>query len=343
LETKESVSPDEHTLEKAFEETYPFFLQSMRTDREAGLQQFARLARAWLALHPTPSMQAMTPEERDAVAEAAIARCVQKNGEPLRNYTDKGEPFGRWFSRVTEDTAARELRRKPKAVREVTARSEPGPPPRQVAPVKPARSTAPAPAVEPIARGVGASRGGSPARGGPPARRPAAAFSWLRSPVVFVPIVILAALIVINSLRPATRSHIGRALRGSRTLVASAALLSHADAAASQYDVLSIPPLPHTEARGASPSTLTVVFQDAGPVVLRLDMDLEPESPVPFEARIDDAEGRTVWSSPLDFSLLQGAALNLRIDPATFEPSAYTIRLADTDGGAFMQWAFSVQ
>jgi len=286
-------------------------------------------------------MQAMTPEERDAVAEAAIARCVRKNGEPLRNYTDTGEPFGRWFAKVTEDTAARELRRKPKAVREVTAGSEPEPPPLQVAPVKPARPTAPA--AEPEARGVGASRGGSPARGGPPARRPAAAFSWLRSPVVFVPIVILAALIVINVLRPATRSHIGRALRGSRTLVASAALLSHADAAASQYDVLSIPPLPHTEARGASLNTLTVVFQDAGPVVLRLNMDLEPESPVPFEARIEDAERRAVWSSPVDLSLLDGAALNLRIDPLTFEPSAYTIRLADIDGGAFMQWAFSVR
>ena len=286
-------------------------------------------------------MQTMTAEERDAVAEAAIARCVRKNGEPLRNYNDTGEPFGRWFAKVAEDTAMRELRRKPKVAPEVPAPSEPEPPPRQVRPMRP---TGPAAAAaEPVARRAGASRGGSPASGGPPARQPAAAFSWLRSPVVFVPIVILAALIAINVLRPATRSHIGRTLRGSRTSVASATLLSQADAAASQYDVLSIPPLPHTEMRGASPSTLTVVFRDAGPVVLRLDMDLEPESPVPFEARIDDAEGRTVWNSPLDLSLLEGAALNLRIDPATFEPNAYTIRLADTDGGAFVQWAFSVR
>lgn len=345
LEAKESVTPDEHTLERAFDETYPRFLQSMKADRDAGLQQFARSARAWLALHPTPSMQGMTAEERDAVAEAAIARCVRKNGEPLRNYTDTGEPFGRWFAKVTEDTAMRELRRKPKAVREVIAHSEPEPAPRRNAPVKPPPppASAPAPAAERVTRGVRASRGETPARGGPQVRQPSSASSWLRSPVIFVPILILAVLVAINILRPATRSHLDRALRGSRTAVASAALLSQADATASQYDVLSIPPLPHTETRGASPTNLTVVFREAGPVVLQLNMDLEPESPVPFEARIDDAEGRTVWSSPLDLTLLEGALLNLRIDPATFEPNAYTIRLTDTDGGAFVQWAFSVR
>jgi hypothetical protein len=105
------MPPEEKDLERNFTRSFPHFLELLETDPDAAVTEFADMARRWLPAHPSPSMQALSTSEKNQVVEETIKRCLRKEAEPLRNYTDHGAPFGDWLSRVAEDTCAKRTRR----------------------------------------------------------------------------------------------------------------------------------------------------------------------------------------------------------------------------------------
>jgi len=91
-------------IDTVFSQPFPPFLELLKIDPDAAIEEFVRCGVIWLQDHPTPAMRSLTPDERDDVVEDAIARCLQKDGEPLRNYTNLWGSFGAWLASVAQST-----------------------------------------------------------------------------------------------------------------------------------------------------------------------------------------------------------------------------------------------
>jgi DNA-directed RNA polymerase specialized sigma24 family protein len=104
------MPPENKNPDQIFTQPFPHFLESLTTDLEKASAEFSELARSWLLAHPTSSMQILSDSDRREVVNGTIERCLQKDAEPLRNYSDQGAPFGDWLARVAEDTCTKWIR-----------------------------------------------------------------------------------------------------------------------------------------------------------------------------------------------------------------------------------------
>ncbi len=143
----------------------------METDAETARSEFVKYARPWLMKHPTPSMQALDQAEQRQVVRETVERCLRKDGEPLRNYTDVWGSFGAWLSSVAEHTCAAKHQTQPRLPSADT------PPATDAKPVPPV-----APAGKQAVR-VGAS-----------------ILQKLRTPWIFLPILIIVAIFFVKGI-----------------------------------------------------------------------------------------------------------------------------------------------
>ena len=340
---------DKKNVDQLFAEPYPPFLEQLKTDPQAALDEFSRYAGQWLIAHPSPSMKPLTPDEQQDVVEETIKRCVAKEGAPLLNYTDMWGNFGKWLENVAEQTCIakhEKIEAKPKPAADGPAAPAPAP----AAAAKPAESPGPSPAARPAespAASPTAKPAAAPARKEPPdpaatpphLRKPPAEerpthamhafYKWIRSPVVFVPLAIVVAVIVVRAIQTS-----GGGAQSSRTATTGPidiVLLTDEESRAPQYDLL--------ELDGLSPSaenneqvSMTAVFRSGRLTVLRMATEGLPEDAYPDRIVVENEAGEIAWDSQIDPEAIAEGSINLRIDPYTIVPGEYTIRVLSHTG-----------
>jgi DNA-directed RNA polymerase specialized sigma24 family protein len=310
------MPPEKRDLDQVFAQPFPHFLEMMKTARAAGLAEFAKCARPWLSAHPTPSMRTLTAAEQQDVVEETVQRCLQKDGEPLQNYTDLWGNFGAWLASVAENTCA-------------AKHKKPGQSAPQPQPTEPVR--------EPAGVSAGAAAPGPAAPGKPslqtvpkeerPSRAVHAFLQWLRSPLVFVPILILAAIAIVRGIRPDIELIPSRK---ERSIPVIAALLPESETKNVYYDVLETPMLPPAPDGVQTRRSVTTIFRQDRLVVLRLERDLSKESSPPSGISIWNKAGETIWSTALEPGFIEAEVLYLRLDSTTFPSDDYEVSIVDS-------------
>ncbi len=346
------MPPEKKNLDQLFAEPFPSFLEQLKTDPAAALDEFTRSAGPWLIAHPTPSMKPLTPDEQQDIVEETIKRCIAKDGEPLRNYTDMWGSFGEWLANVAEQTCIAkhekiEIKPKPPA-----GPSTPTPAAKPT--VKPAESPATRPAASPTAKP--ATSPAAPARKEPPGpaatpptdhkppieERPTRAmhafYKWIRSPVVFVPLAIIVAVIVVRAIQTSGDSQSSRtATTGPIDIV----MLSDEESRAPQYDLLELENLPPAAKVGEQVS-MTAVFRSGRLTVLRLATEGFPDDAYPDRVVVENEAGEIAWDSQIDPETFAEGSINLRIDPNTIVPGEYTIRFLSPAGTPISRSVFAI-
>ncbi|MCK5619515.1 MAG: hypothetical protein KAJ17_08945 [Candidatus Krumholzibacteria bacterium] len=341
------MSQEKENLDQIFAQPFPQFLELLKTDAQAATTQFAEYARQWLLAHPTPSMGEQTSEEQQAIVEETIERCLRKEAEPLRNYSDVWGSFGAWLSSVAESTcAARARERQPKnnvvwMDEEAASQSPPPKPPSTDAAASNAATItadgAAAQELPPHKTPVRTTRpkAEAPKAEGPkkvphpydkPDRPVHAFFLWLRSPRIFIPIVlIVVAIFVIRGTRQSsqygTRSYTPQPI--------DVVLMSESEVKRSSFDVLPIPSLPTANVESAK-VPLTAIFRETRMVVLQLDVSVSLGSSAQTEVSLRDKSDAVVWSEVLDETYLDSGRLYLRIAPMSFAPTDYELIVTDS-------------
>jgi hypothetical protein len=323
--------PVKKDLDAIFAQRIPPFLELMKTDPKAALAEFERSAGHWLFAHPTPSMQSLTAVEQQDVIRETIDRCLSKDGEPLRNYTDMWESFGDWLSSVAENTCASRYRSraaKPKPPGEgerraaVRAREPAG------TPAAPARRRAAEAKPAPARR--------RPASEERPTRVLSSFLEWVRSPRVLIPVTIVVLIVAVRAFQ--TRrdpSSVAVTTSGPIDIL----LLNDNEARNPQYDVLELDAIPAGD-NGNVP--VTALFRSGRMTVLRVSTRGVPEGAQPTRIVVENGEGEVAWDSPLDAGMLGGNSLNLRIDPGTIVPDDYAVRVYDAAGAVVLRSAFTI-
>jgi len=335
---------DKKNVDQLFAEPFPPFLEQLKTDPQAALDEFSRYAGQWLIAHPSPSMKPLTPDEQQDVVEETIKRCVAKEGAPLLNYTDMWGNFGKWLENVAEQTCIakhEKIEAKPKPAADGHAAPAPAP----AAAAKPAESPDPRPAtsssVKPATSPAAPARKEPPIQAAtpptdhkPPAeerltRATRAFYKWIRSPVVFVPLAIVVAIIVVRAIQ--TSGGGGQSSRTATTGPIDIVMLSAEESRAPQYDLL--------ELDGLSPSaenneqvSMTAVFRSGRLTVLRMAIEGFPEDAYPDRIVVENEAGEIAWDSQIDPEAIAEGSINLRIDPYTIVPGQYTIRVLSHTG-----------
>jgi DNA-directed RNA polymerase specialized sigma24 family protein len=341
------MSQEKENLDQIFALPFPQFLELLKTDAQAATTQFAEYARQWLLAHPTPSMGEQTAEEQQAIVEETIERCLKKEAEPLRNYTDAWGSFGAWLSSVAENTCATRAReRQPKKrvvwMDEEAATPPPPPKPPTAGPAagKAATITAhltaaqePPPHQTPVKTTrpkTKTRRADAPKKVPSPSDKPVrpvqAFFVWLRSPRIFIPIVlIIVAIFVIRGTRQSSRD-------GTRPYTPQpidVVLMSESEVRRSSFDILPIPSLPKVSVESAKvPST--AIFRETRLVVLQLDVSVSLGTSAQTEVSLRDKSENVVWSELLDEGYLDSGKVYLRITPTTFAPDDYDVLVTDS-------------
>jgi hypothetical protein len=328
----------EHTdHDQVFAEPYPRFLELLKTDTQAATEEFVRYARPWLLAHPTPGMRDLSPEEQHAVVEETIERCLRKEGEPLRNYTDVWGTFGDWLASVAESTCASRAGKKgqKKSVRFMDEEIEepkktPRPAPAPTGPAKekpPRRQPAPPP----------------PAWKTPPDEKPSRAvrafLGWLRSPRVFVPILLVVIVVAIFR---GTHKGPDRSPASRTNVPIDAVVMGAAEVGRASFDVLPIPSLPALEEEDAK-VPVTAVFRQSRMVVLQLDVASVADDATAAAVEVRNEAGETVWNDVIDPDALGSGTLYLRIDPNTFPSGDYQVLVTDTGAQVIARSVFMVR
>jgi hypothetical protein len=323
------MATDKTDIEQVLDQPYPEFLELMNSDPETAMAKFERCARSWLASHPTPLMQSLTAAEQEDVIDETIARCTNKNGEPLRNYSNMWGSFGKWLESVAESTCSTQFpKRTPKP--RARAREDGSPSAGRPADV-------PAPAPKPAAAAAPASK-----RNARAAARPALSLgtllAWLRSPLVLAPIAIVAVIVAIG----AFQSSRGPSARGPVTTgPIDIALLGDGEAQNAQYDALELDHIP-ASAHAAGRVPMTAVFRSGRLTVLRLSTSELAENSLPNRLVVVNKAGEIAWDSPIDPESMGAGAVNLRIDPGTIVPDEYTIQVKDAADVVLLTSAFTI-
>jgi DNA-directed RNA polymerase specialized sigma24 family protein len=306
---------------------YPPFLEQLETDPEAAMAEFERCARRWLRSHPSASMQSLTAAEQQDVIDETIQRCLAKDGEPLKNYTDMWGSFGTWLTSVAERTCSANFRTraaKPKP------RREEGQKPAETATEtyggSPGRKTTDLPP-----RQDSAVKRLAPA---PPSLR--TIFALLRSPRVLIPVAILSVFVAFRAFQTSSNSpHRGQATTGPIEI----ALLSGDEIRNSQYDVLALDNYPGGE---DAEVPMTAVFRSGRLTVLQMAPEAPTEDSYPSRVIVVNKEGAVAWEAPIDLESMSEGSLNLRIDPRTIIADEYTIQVTDLSGAVVFKSAFTV-
>jgi hypothetical protein len=358
---------EKKNLDQLFAEPFPSFLEQLKTDPKAALDEFTRCAGPWLVAHPTPSMKPLTPDEQQDIVEETIKRCVAKDGEPLRNYTDMWGSFGEWLMSVAESTSAAKFgKRAPRAARPA---GPPGPDPPSESPANPAKPTKPAaqpvptapatkntadkpaaaekqptpPGSAPTREQPSGSAAKPPHRRKPPAEeRPTrgmhAFYKWIKSPIVLVPLAIIVAIIVVRAFQT---SGGGQSSRTATTAPIDIVMLTDKEARAPQYDLLELDKLPPAAVVDEQVS-MTAVFRSGRLTVLRLATEGFPEDAYPDRIVVENEAGEIAWDSQIAPETFAEGSINLRIDPNTIVPGEYTIRILSPAGTPISRAIFAV-
>jgi hypothetical protein len=328
------MTVEKKNLDKLFEQPFPPFLEQLKTDPKAALDEFARCAGPWLTAHPTPSMKPLTPDEQQDVVEDTIKRCIAKNGEPLRNYTDMWGSFGEWLQSVAENSSAAKFgKREPRS-------APPGPEPPYESPATPAP---PAVKKAPDKQKAGPPEPAPPHhRKPPPKERPTrgmqAFHKWIRSPVVLVPLAIVVAIIVVRAFQTSGEDPRSRtATTGPIDIV----MLGDAESRGPQYDLLELDKLPPA-AQANEQVSMTAVFRSGRLTVLRMVTDGFPDDAYPDRIVVENEAGEIAWDSQISPEAFAEGAINLRIDPNTIVPGEYTIRILSPAGAPITRAIFAV-
>jgi hypothetical protein len=278
----------------------------MESDTEAAKSEFVKYARPWLMKHPTPSMQALTPAEQRQVVRETVDRCLRKDGEPLRNYTDVWGTFGAWLSSVAEHTCATKYKTQPRAPVAETP---------QVFETKPAEPTAPIAKQE-----AGAGR---------------TFFQKLRTPWIFLPILVIIAVVFVMGIT-SKKQPSGQYI--DRSLPVNVILVGRSEARNTYFDVMPVSLVPV----GKSPQDKlpeTTIFRESRVVVLQLDRGISNDKMVPSRILFQNKSGETVWSTGIEAEALDGESFFLQLEPRTFPPDDYEILVVDAIGNAISKAA----
>ena len=295
------MSSEQKSLDQIFDQPYPEFLELLKTDSEAALQEFVKYARPWLMKHPTPCMKALSTAQQREIVRDTVDRCLQKDGAPLRGYTDVWDSFGDWLSSVAENTCISKYKEQPQA---------PG------TDSPPATESKPADRVTPP--GVWLSRTGR------------ALFQRLRTPWVFLPILAVVAVVFVLGIRSDKQSG-GQYI--DRSLPVDVTLVERSEAQNTYFDVMPVTLVPV----GKTPQAKlpeTTIFRESRMIVLQLDHGLLENKMVPSKILFQNKAGETVWSAGVEPEVLDEESFFLRLDPKTFPPDDYEILVVDAVGNA---------
>lgn len=306
--------------DQIFAQPFPYFLELLETDTQAAAEEFTKCARPWLLSHPTPGMRDLSIEDQQAIVDETIERCLRKDGEPLRGYTDVWGTFGGWLINVAERTCESRCGNKVpksavKTVRTVLFMDEEIATPKAKGRRKPPQKKTP--------------RGKSVRRTPPllenPSRAVHAFLGWLRTPRIFVPIlIVVVAVAALRGARPGSE----RSTASYTPVPIDAVLMGDVEMRRSSFDVLPIPPLPTVEAAGTE-VPVTAVFRQSRLIVLQLDVASISDGTTLATVEIRNKSGEVVWSDLVDADSFSGI-LSLRINPNTFPPGDYELLLTDT-------------
>jgi hypothetical protein len=353
------MSQDKENLDQIFAQPFPHFLELLKTDAQAATTQFAEYARQWLLANPTPSMGERTAEEQQAIVEETIERCLIKDAEPLRNYADVWGAFGAWLSSVAENTceaSARKRQPKKKVVwmdEEAASQSPPQKSPsagaaasnaatitaQDTAPPEPPPHKTPVKLTRPKTDTPKAERPQKVPHLYDKPSRPVHAFVvWLRSPRIFIPIMLaVIAIFVIRGTRQSsqygTRSYTPQPI--------DIQLMSDSEVQRSYFDILPIPSLPTANVESAK-VPLTAIFRETRLVVLQLDVSVSLGNSAQTQVSLRDNKDVVVWSELLDEGYLDSGKLYLRIAPMSFAPTDYELIVKDS-GVVIARSAFVVR
>ena len=349
------MTVEKKNLDQLFEERFPPFLEQLKTNPQAALDEFSRYAGQWLIAHPTPSMKPLTPDEQQDIVEETIRRCVAKNGEPLRNYSDMWGSFGEWLKSVAESSSAAKFGKR--APRTAPPAGPPGPEPPSESPAKPTAPAGKKAADKPAAAEEQAAPPGSapaqkqpsgPAAKPPNRRKPPAGerqtramhafYKWIRSPVVLVPLAIVVAIIAVRAFQT---SGGGPGRSTATTGPIDIVMLSDTESRAPQYDLLELDKLPPSVTPDEQVS-MTAVFRSGRLSVLRMTTDGLPEDAYPDRIVVENEAGEIAWNSQIDPETFAEGSINLRIDPGTIIPGQYTIRVLSQTGAPITRAVFAV-
>jgi len=293
------VSPDQTNIDDIFSQKFPGFLKLMESDTEAAKSEFVKYARPWLMKHPTPSMKALTTAEQRQVVRETVERCLRKDGEPLRNYTDVWGSFGAWLSSVAEHTCAAKYQTQP----QLPSAESP-----------PAADAKPADSVAPIGKHV--------------IRAGTSFYQKLRTPWIFLPILIIVAIFFVKGIRSNKQSG-GQYI--DRSLPVNVTLVGRSEARNTHFDVMPVTLVPAGKSpQGKLPET--TIFRESRVIVLQLDRGTSDDKTVPSKILFQNKTGETVWSAEIDVEALDGESFFLQLEPITFPPDDYEILVVDAIG-----------
>jgi hypothetical protein len=252
--------------------------------------------------------------------------------------------FGKWLENVAEQTCIakhEKIEAKPKPAADGHAAPAPAP----AAAAKPAESPDPRPAtsssVKPATSPAAPARKEPPIQAAtpptdhkPPAeerltRATRAFYKWIRSPVVFVPLAIVVAVIVVRAIQ--TSGGGGQSSRTATTGPIDIVMLTDAESRAPQYDLLELDGLAPS-AENNEQVSMTAVFRSGRLTVLRMAIEGFPEDAYPDRIVVENEAGEIAWDSQIDPEAIAEGSINLRIDPYTIVPGQYTIRVLSHTG-----------
>ncbi|MGD8412822.1 MAG: hypothetical protein PVF33_01235 [Candidatus Latescibacterota bacterium] len=309
---------------------YPAFLELMKTEPVAAMAEFERCARPWLSSHPSASMRPLTAAEQQDVIDQTIRRCLAKDGEPLRNYTDTWGSFGEWLTTVAERTCVANHRPRGPLTR---------PPHRD------GQAPKPGPAQAGGGTAVGKARTASPSKAAvadlqqkireniPSART---LLDWFRSPRVLLPVAVISVIVAIRTIHTSRESD--RPVTTTSGPI-EIAFLSGGESRNQQYDLLD---LDNFAGAADDDIPLTAVFRSGRLTVLHLTLDAQEQPPAAERVVVADQKGAVAWDQLIDPEYASDGSVNLRIDTRTLVPGRYVVSVRDPSDAEIFRSAFTV-
>jgi DNA-directed RNA polymerase specialized sigma24 family protein len=96
------ATPNRSSREEILTQTYPEFLELLKTDTSAGVAEFDRCVRSWLLQHPSPCLRTLAPEDREEIIGDLIYHLISDDAARLRRYEDQGSPFLAYLTTAVE-------------------------------------------------------------------------------------------------------------------------------------------------------------------------------------------------------------------------------------------------
>ena len=94
------------------EQSWPDFLDKIKSDWRKAANEFARFAFKVMETHPPSILQKLPYDLRNEIIQLTIIHFVENECRVLRNYSDEGKPFKSWFYQVAYRKALDILREK---------------------------------------------------------------------------------------------------------------------------------------------------------------------------------------------------------------------------------------